>query len=100
MEEPPLHEKIVIGAAKGATLFIFAGTVNWMLKGSSLIACMVSSLPLWTPFDPLAVLTLTRRERKRRKAQRCADARKDDAEYRTLGTILERRNAARHQVRR
>lgn len=99
LEEPPLHEKIVVGAAKGATLFIFAGTVNWMLKGSSLIAGMVSSLPLWTPFDPLAVLTLTHRERKRRKAQRCADARKDDAEYRTLGTILERRNAARHQVR-
>lgn len=95
LAEPPLHEQIVVGAAKGATLFLFAGTVNWMLKGSSLLAGMVSSLPLWTPFDPLAVLTLTRRERKRRRAERCADARKDDAEYRSLGTILERRGNAR-----
>lgn len=99
LAEPPLHEKIVVGAAKGVTLFLFAGTVNWMLKGSSLLAGMVSSLPLWTPFDPLAVLTLTRRERKRRKAERCADARKDDAEYRTLGTILERRRDPRGEDR-
>jgi hypothetical protein len=99
LEEQPLQEKIVVGAAKGATLIAFAGTVNWVLKGSNIIAGVLSSLPLWTQFDPLAVLTLTRRERKRRKEERRADARRDDAEYSKLGSLLERRLAKRKESR-
>lgn len=95
LDERPLQEKIVVGAAKGATLIAFAGTVNWVLKGSHIIAGMLSSLPLWTQFDPLAVLALTRRERKIRKDERRADARRDDAEYRKLGSLLERRLVTR-----
>ncbi len=99
LEERPLQEKIVVGAAKGATLIAFAGTVNWVLKGSNIIAGMLSSLPLWTQFDPLAVLTLTRRERKRRKEERRADARRDDVEYSKLGSLLERRMKKRQESR-
>jgi uncharacterized repeat protein (TIGR01451 family)/CSLREA domain-containing protein len=95
LEERPLQERIAVGAAKGATLIAFAGTVNWVLKGSNFIAGMLSSLPLWTQFDPLAVLTLTRRERKRRLEERRADARRDDAEYSKLGALLERRRTKR-----
>ncbi len=97
LDERPLQEKIVVGAAKGATLIAFAGTVNWVLKGSHFIAGMLSSLPLWTQFDPLAVLALTRRERKSRKEERRADARRDDAEYRKLGSLLERRMVKRKE---
>lgn len=97
IDERPLQEKIVVGAAKGATLIAFAGTVNWVLKGSHFIAGMLSSLPLWTQFDPLAVLALTRRERKNRKEERRADARRDDAEYSKLGSLLERRMVKRKE---
>ncbi len=98
LDERSLHEKIVVGAAKGATLVAFAGTVNWVLKGSNIIAGMLSSLPLWTQFDPLAVLTLSRRERKRRKEERRADARQDDVEYGKLGSLLERRIKQRKET--
>ena len=99
LDERQLHERIFIGAAKGATLFVFAGTVNWMLKSSSMIAGVLSSLPLWTQFDPLAVLTLTRQQRKKRKEERRADARKDDSDYGKLGKILERRLMPRNEIR-
>lgn len=95
LDERPLQEQIVVGTAKGLTLVAFAGTVGWVMKGSNIIAAMMSILPLWTEFDPLAVLTLSRRERKRRKEERRVDARRDDAEYKQLGSLLERRLAAR-----
>ena len=55
-----VEEKLLLGAAKGISLTLFAGTVKWYLKAGSLLASLLSSLPLWTPFDPLPVLSMSR----------------------------------------
>ena len=56
-----------------------AGFLASLLRSGSLAAVAVSSLPLWSPVDPLAVLAMSREERERRerelKAARDADGR-------------------------
>ncbi len=66
--------QIAYTAAKTMTVFLFAGATNWYLKGSALLASLFSSLPLWTPFDPLPILALNRRMRRRRERTQAAAA--------------------------
>jgi len=66
--------QIVYTAAKTMTVFLLAGATNWYLKGSALLASLFSSLPLWTPFDPLPILALNRRMRRRRERTQAAAA--------------------------
>jgi hypothetical protein len=45
----------------GMTLTLSAGIVTWALRGGSVLASMLSSMPLWKGFDPLPVITGTRK---------------------------------------
>ena len=86
-----LDRDLFIDAAQTAGVFIAAGLTNWYLKSSALLASVLSTLPLWTPFDPLPILALSRREKKKRKAKAAAER---DAEQRTntrLGQLLDPR---------
>lgn len=64
-----------------------AGSVTWLLRASSLIAGMFCSIPLWTNVDPLPVLSMTDRQRRRRLREQEA-ARGEDAADRNLGRLL------------
>ncbi len=57
--------EIMITTAQTASVFLFAGLTNWYLKGSALLASLFASLPLWSPFDPLPILALNKRMRRR-----------------------------------
>jgi hypothetical protein len=48
--------KTVLGSAMATTVGLSAGYVVWMLKGGSLLASVLSSLPAWQLADPLAIL--------------------------------------------
>jgi hypothetical protein len=67
-------QQIIVDTAKTMTLFLFAGATNWYLKGSTLLASLFTSLPLWTRFDPLPILALNRRMRRRRQRSQAAAA--------------------------
>jgi hypothetical protein len=67
-------QRIIVKTAQTVSVFLFAGATNWYLKGSSLLASLFSSLPLWTPFDPLPILALNRRMRRRRERTQAAAA--------------------------
>jgi len=67
-------QQIIMDTAKTMTLFLFAGATNWYLKGSTLLASLFTSLPLWTRFDPLPILALNRRMRRRRQRAQAAAA--------------------------
>jgi hypothetical protein len=54
--------KTVLGSAMAASVGLSAGYVIWMLKGGSLLASVLSSLPAWQLADPLAILGRTRDE--------------------------------------
>jgi hypothetical protein len=48
--------KTVVGSAIATSVGLSAGYVVWMLKGGSLLASVLSSLPAWQLADPLAIL--------------------------------------------
>ena len=49
-------DKVVVGSSAIATTSLSVGYVIWMLRGGSLLASFVSSLPAWSSFDLLPVL--------------------------------------------
>ena len=83
------QEKIMIGTAKGVSLFLFAGAVNWYLKAGSLLASLLSSVPLWAPFDPLPILSLSRQERDRRRSEAEKQKRLEDRDQHPVGSLLD-----------
>ena len=48
--------KTVVGSAIAASIGLSVGYVVWLLKGGSLLASVLSSLPAWQLADPLAIL--------------------------------------------
>jgi hypothetical protein len=52
--------KTVLGSAIATSVGLSAGYVVWMLKGGSLMASVLSSLPAWQLTDPLAILVGTK----------------------------------------
>lgn len=67
-------QAVMLYTAKTMTVFLFAGATNWYLKGSSLLASLFSSLPLWARFDPLPILALSKRMKRRRQRDQAAAA--------------------------
>ena len=49
-------DRVVVGSSAIATTSLSVGYVVWMLRGGSLFASFVTSLPAWTSFDLLPVL--------------------------------------------
>jgi hypothetical protein len=67
----------VVGSAIATSVGLSAGYVVWMLKGGSLLASVLSSLPAWQLADPLAILVGTK-----------GDEDEDDDDDDTLETII------------
>lgn len=49
-------EKLSVHIIAGTSLTLSAGFVAWVLRGGSLLASFMSTLPLWKGFDPLPIL--------------------------------------------
>ena len=49
-------------SATGMTLTLTAGIATWALRGGSIIAGMISSMPLWKGFDPLPIIAASRKK--------------------------------------
>jgi outer membrane lipoprotein-sorting protein len=48
--------------AGGTSLVLTIGFVNWILRGGSLAAAMLSTMPMWRGLDPLPVLLARRKQ--------------------------------------
>jgi hypothetical protein len=73
---------------EGTTLAISTGLLALFARGSSLIAMLLSSLPIWLRVDPLSVLLLSERDRKKREGE-LLDAEILEDETGRLGDLLE-----------
>jgi filamentous hemagglutinin family protein len=51
----------VTTAIAGTSFVVTAGIVGWLLRGGALLTALLSSMPLWREFDPLTVMTRSRR---------------------------------------
>jgi hypothetical protein len=60
--------KITIGGVAGMTTTLMSvGYVIWCLRGGSLVATLLTTLPLWRWLDPLPVLDHEDKKREREK---------------------------------
>jgi hypothetical protein len=72
------EEQTVLSATlKGTSLLLTAGFATWLLRGGSLLASLLSTMPLWRSFDPLPVLMAAkkREEKEANIARHEADSR-------------------------
>ena len=51
---------VALNIAAGASI-LTVGFIGWLLRGGTLAAALLSSLPLWRGFDPLMVVLQPRR---------------------------------------
>ncbi|MCP4377995.1 MAG: hypothetical protein GY794_17705, partial [bacterium] len=62
---------ITVGAVEGITTLMLAGYVVWIFRGGTLLSAILATIPAWKNFDPLPILDLSEKQRKRlRKRQR------------------------------
>ena len=52
----PNHE-ILIGTVKSSSVVLAASLGTWVLRGSTILASVLSALPMWNSFDPLPILS-------------------------------------------
>jgi len=84
-----LHEQFtMISATEGAALVASAGMLVALLRGGSLVAFALSSLPLWRQADPLAVLALSDEEREEREEELRKAEREEELRTRGLDRLL------------
>ena len=55
-QEDEKQVDLLIQTGAAATLSLTAGFVTWLLRTGSLLATLLSTSPLWRPFDPIPVL--------------------------------------------
>jgi hypothetical protein len=53
--------KVLLVSLAFTSIAFTAGLVGWLLRGGSLVAALLSSIPLWRGFDPLVIVTRSRR---------------------------------------
>ena len=55
-EEQEGAQDLVVRSSAAAALSLTAGFVTWLLRTGSMMATVLSTTPLWRPFDPIPVL--------------------------------------------
>jgi hypothetical protein len=65
-----------------------AGFVAWILRGGSLVASFLVSMPAWRHFDPLPVLKANKRDRRTRDREVQAEHEQEDRQFRGIDRIL------------
>ena len=53
--------KVLMVSLAFTSIALTAGLFGWLLRGGSLVAALLSSIPLWRGFDPLVIVTQSRR---------------------------------------
>ena len=82
------REEMVSTAEEVAVAFS-AGLLGILLRGSSLAAVALTSLPIWRRVDPLAILALTDEERKRREEELRSARETEDSGEEAVGRLLD-----------
>ncbi len=88
VEERQAQTQLVGRVASFSGMALSAGFVAWILRGGSLVASFLVSMPAWRHFDPLPVLggeLLTRRKRDRKMHE---DDEWEKRQFRGLDRVL------------
>jgi hypothetical protein len=88
----------IIATTESLAFALSAVILGVLLRSGSLIAMLVSALPLWRGFDPLAVLTLSDEERRKREKELSTAKAEEDRSERGIGRLLDARGSARSET--
>jgi len=81
---------LLVGAAEGASIAMVAGFLSWFLRGGTLLTSLLTTLPLWSRLDPVAVLSATGDEEEELEERPDdADSLDDEEAERRANRILE-----------
>ena len=80
---------VIANVVRGATWSLSAGFVAWILRGGSLIAAAMSSIPIWKGLDPLPIIAMSKRERKRLEEEKLVDKQEEDSLQHEIGEIID-----------
>ena len=62
-EKEEKQQQLIMEIVSGVTLCLTAGFVSWMLQSGSLLASLLSAVPVWKRIDPLLILAAKKRSR-------------------------------------
>ena len=87
-EQGDKHSRFV-DLMKGTGLTLSAGLVAWLVRGGALVAGFMAALPAWRHFDPVPILTMTKKDKEAwsRRVQEAATL--DAHEHHGLDQILQ-----------
>lgn len=85
------RQQFLIRAANMGGFALTAGVVTWLLRSGLLLASLVATLPAWRHFDPLPVVLLGGRERRKRRADMTAAAEHENKRFRGLKGLFDKK---------
>jgi len=83
------QQELVVSVATGAAWSVSAGIVASSLRSGSLVAYLMSSVPLWSGFDPLPVLSISADELIKQQEQYDQEADKENNKYHALEKVFD-----------
>ena len=84
------HQTHLLGRVASFTgMTLSAGFVAWLLRGSSLLASFLASMPAWRHFDPLPVLGMGGGDRRKLDRKIREEDEQEKREFRGLNRVLE-----------
>ena len=90
-DEAASEQQAIVSAGQGVALAASLGWLAALLRGGSLAALAISSLPMWRGVDPLAILALSDEERKRLEEDLREAREQEDAKEKEVGRLLDDR---------
>jgi hypothetical protein len=63
MEEEAGGLSLFVDTLKGTALAFSAGFVAWLLRGGTLLAGLLATLPAWRHFDPVPILNMNKKDK-------------------------------------
>ena len=79
----------IVSRTEEVALAFSAGLLGILLRGSSLAAVALTSLPVWRRVDPLAILALSDEERRRREEELRKARETEDSREEAVGRLLD-----------
>ena len=78
VESEEFLHNLVVGTTAAGITSLTVGYVIWLIRGGTLLATLVSSMPAWMAFDPLPVLDSFEESDEARRARRGEDGQDED----------------------
>jgi hypothetical protein len=88
MQEREQKSHLLGRVASFAGITLSVGFVAWILRGGSLLASFLVSMPAWRHFDPLPVLNSGGRDRRKRDRKAREEHEQESRQFRGLDEVL------------